>query len=163
MGSHPVSRCHERVVEDRRLGDIEPQLTARGKGPAPHESIEPSRATNTALAAVHRWQGSEVLPRAGADPTGLSGLIGEMQSRLASWSRSELVEMSMTERIEALTNCHRALHGVLECLIDLGNYWEPRAGGAFDLDAVLDWCIAVKVDLDHAFVANRSRSGVAAA
>jgi hypothetical protein len=73
---------------------------------------------------------------------------------LASCSLLEAAGRSRTDNIEALIECHLALHEVLECVIDLGSCWDPPAGAAIDLDEILDQCIAVKVDLDMTFMAN---------
>jgi hypothetical protein len=73
---------------------------------------------------------------------------------LTSRSLLEAAGRSCTDHIEALIECHDALHEVLECVIDLGSCWDPPAGAAIDLNEILDRCITVKVDLVRSFVAN---------
>lgn len=87
-------------------------------------------------------------------PSLLSSLVDELKERLRMLSGVYAAEQSLSESVEAMVEYHDALDGVLEYVIDLGGYRELFTDPAVDLDEILDWCIAVKVDLDRAFVAN---------
>ncbi|MHB8334212.1 MAG: hypothetical protein ACYDEH_04845 [Acidimicrobiales bacterium] len=61
--------------------------------------------------------------------------------------------MTVTAAIGALTEYQRTLSDVLRCVIELNARYGASLVVALDVDAVIEWCIAVRLQLDEAFTA----------
>jgi len=154
MGSHHASGGHQIFDAAGRRLEVKQQQTRRGTNSTSNEPDAPSSGIVEPIASRRTWTVLQLPPSHANDFAKLSALISTLRARLASRSLLQVAGRSCTDNIEALIECHHALHEVLECVIDLGSCWDPPAGAAIDLDEILDWCIAVKVELDRAFVAN---------
>ena len=154
MGSHRASEGYQLFDAAGRRLEVKQQQTRRGTNSTSNEPDAPSSGIVEPIASRRTWTVLQLPPSHPNDFAKLSAFISTLRARLTSRPLLEAAGRSCADNIEALIECHDALHEVLECVIDLGSYCDPPAGAAIDLDEILDWCIAVKVDLDRSFVAN---------
>lgn len=114
-------------LDDRWIPDTTPNLVVRN-GP---QSSAPASAI---LFRLHRH-------------------VSDLEQRLSDKFTTQNADLTVTAAIGVLTECHRTLSDVLGCVIELNARYGPSLDVALDVDAVIQWCIAVRLHLDVAFTA----------
>ena len=79
--------------------------------------------------------------------------ISDLEQRLSDLSTPQNAVLTVTAAIGTLIECQRTLSDVLRCVIELNARYGPCLDVALDVDAVIEWCIAVRLQLDEAFTA----------
>ena len=81
----------------------------------------------------------------------LSHHIRDLEQRLSELSTPQNADLTVNAAIGVLTECQRTLSMVLQCVIELNARYGPSLVVALDVDAVIQWCNAVRLHLDAAF------------
>jgi hypothetical protein len=79
--------------------------------------------------------------------------IGELELSLSALPSAQHSSVTFTVAIEALADCQSSLCDVLQDVIELNASYGLSPVPAVDIDAVIQWCNAVRRQLDGAFMA----------
>ncbi len=77
--------------------------------------------------------------------------ISYLEQKLSDLSTKQNVDLAVTAAIGTLIECQRTLRDVRRCVNELNARYGPSLVVALDVDAVIQWCIAVRLQLDEAF------------
>ncbi|NNN10228.1 MAG: hypothetical protein HKL85_13680 [Acidimicrobiaceae bacterium] len=98
---------------------------------APRNGPQSSTPVSAVLTRIHRY-------------------LSDLEQGLSDLSTPQNADLTVTAAIGAWTECQRTLSMVLQCVIELSALHGQSPITALDVDAVIQWRMAVRLQLDEA-------------